>query len=318
MDINTVKSQIVHNEIENFYIFTGEEVEVLNRYVKKIAEVSGKSLQQVDCVADCFKRRGMTLLKQSFCYVCRDDKDFIKADNAKYWDNFLLPFGSMLDNNILILVYTDLDKRGKFYKAMAEKITTFDHLNNAVLEMYLDRDLGLNKDDSDELIDACESDYSRILLESDKIKTYADAKEISIQDSLYDLIDSGAIHKDAKDAVFDWVDAILEDKPRRAFRLLDECLEFGEVPLRLLSLLYNNIKWVLQVQSCESSNVSAATGLSDWQIRKARGKSGIYHNYELIDAMKSIQRAEMGIKQGTMDESMAVPYVMINLLRVKE
>ena len=137
---------------------------------------------------------------------------------------------------------------------------------------------------------------------------------MTYDDAFQKLLDDGVLVVPPKDAVFDFVDAILDDKPKLAFQLYQECIDVGEAVLVMITNLYNSAKAVLQVQACQSKDVSKATGLTGWQIQNARKHINVYRNGELIYIMELCQQAEKGIKTGTMSDTYAMQYIMLNVM----
>ena len=128
------------------------------------------------------------------------------------------------------------------------------------------------------------------------------------------LLKDGAIYTPPKNAIFELSDAVLDRDVNRSFRLLEELETLNEVPLKIISVLYSGFKRLLQVQSCPKGDVAQITGLSDWEIRNARNFVGRYEIWELVDALKVIRQAEVSFKQGLIDESLLVQYVLVNIL----
>ena len=126
-------------------------------------------------------------------------------------------------------------------------------------------------------------------------------------------IDDGTIYQPPYDAVFDFVDAVLKYKPKRAFNLLQESYDSGEATLVLISNLYNSTKQLLQVQSYQGNDLSGATGLTPFQIKLASGRKGYYSNGDLVYFMRKLRDVEKGIKVGEIEESVAVPFALVSL-----
>ena len=319
MEYTEVKQHIIKRAVKPFYVFTGEERYIMQEYVKKLVEVSGKSLQHKDSVAECIRNRAQSLFSTSSCFVVYDDKDF--TSNEKAWANV----EERLGENMLILVMTSIDKRSKFYKQNESRIVSFDHLHAEVLKKYIKSEIDLSNSCMERLIDICENDCGRMFLEIDKLKNYIatipqdqkfkDGNGVTFNDVIFaEMVRDGAIYTPPKDVIFDFADAVMAYKPVRAFQLLDECIELGEPPLRLLLVIYNNLKWLLQVQSCENTkDLEQTTGLLYWQIRNVKDHCGVYRNGELVFIMRLIHNLEKAIKRGEMDEELAVPYVLVRL-----
>ena len=125
------------------------------------------------------------------------------------------------------------------------------------------------------------------------------------------LLADGTIYQPPYDAIWDLTDAILDRKVNRAFNLLQQSYAVGEATMVMLSVLYNNAKAVLQVQSYSGNNLSKGTGLTGWQIKNAKKHVGKYRDSELVRMMQLIQQTESGIKTGQIDEAFAMQYVLV-------
>jgi len=311
MDAQTVKQHIKNKTFDKFYIFTGEEIAIQNIYINKIADISDMAIKRIDTVAELFgSKRGSSFVKQSYCYVVRDDKDFMK--NEKAWPLVK----SVIGSNMLILLITQVDKRSKFYKQYKDNIVEFNKLEMPVILRYIYQEIDLNESNATKLAELCERDYSRVLLEIDKIKSYQAARSSvdSINDAFELLVSKGVIYQPPKDAIFDFADAVLSRKVRLSFELLQDCKGVGEATLVMQSVLYNQMKHLLQVQSCTSNDISKSTGLSGWDIKLVKDKCGKYSNRELVSALQLLQNIEKGIKIGTIEDSVAIDYFLVNTL----
>lgn len=309
MEASTVKHHIMTKEFQPMYIFTGVEMEVQKIYVHKIAEVTGYQLIFADTVLDILPKLNQnSFFKQNYVFSILDDKDFISDDKLQK------SIKSKLCDNILILRYSSLDKRSKLYKAYKDTIVDFEPLEPRMLKKYIQREIELSEYDCNKLIDYCEQSYSRIMSEVDKIKTYSIITNSHANVVFTKLVNDGTIYIPPKDAVFDFVNAVLQHKVKLAFDLLSQIYAYGENTLTLLSVLYTNTKQVLQVQSCESRDIAKATGLTPWQIKCAKDKCNVYHNGDLVYLMRLIRDVEKGIKTGEIDDRYAVPYVLVNFL----
>lgn len=313
MTVQEVKTQIKNKSVKPFYIFTGDELEVINIYINKIAECENLGVSRIDSISSIYSKfLSKSFVTKNYCYVLRDDKELLTQE--KLWDT--LSVKGVQGNNIIILVLSNVDKRSKFYKRFQDSIVEFEHLPDTVLIKYIKKEISLNDKNCKRLIDICESDYSRILLEVDKIKQYAKgfSGNYGFDNFFQMLVDNGTIYQPPKDAIFDFVDAVLKGKVVKSFELLRNCYGVGESPIVLLSVLYNNVKQVLQVQSCTSKDIAKTTGLSAWQVKCAKEKCGYYSIGDLVYFLKLIRRVEKGIKTGEIEECMAVDYVLVNML----
>lgn len=316
MDITTVKQQIKNKEPQHFYVFTGEEVAVMDIYINKIAECINTKPIRAESIIDIMPRlSGTSFLNTAQVYVIREDTDFLKQE--KSWQAFI--DGSIQKNNIIILCYNSLDKRSKFYKQYNSILVEFTRLNEQILSKYALQKIKLSSNNLHTLIEVCEYDLSRIYLEIDKILAYGYSIEDKNEYGRYDrafekLLAAGVIYKPSYDAIFDFIKAFMKRDANTAFKLYQMCMDIAEPNMRILSVMHTTAKQVLQVQACQSSDIAKSTGLTGFQIHNAKELINHYSNRELVDMIRCIRKAEKGIKTGEIEDMMSVPYVMVNML----
>lgn len=309
MELTALKASIKTAEFINTYIFTGPEIGVMHIYLKQMAKVLKCSIKTLDSVVDwASKMNSSSILSQKNVQVFYEAKEFIDDEKLR---NAILS-RKFTTGDIVVFVFSALDKRTKLYKNHQNIIVEFNAMRKDVLKKYIAKEIDLSEQNADSLIEICDSDYSRILLEIDKIRQYSKCTGEGSNQSYRTLIKTGAIYTPAKDAIFDFVDAVLRYKTKLAFQLLQECYECGESTMVILSNLYNSTKQLLQVQSYEGDNITSSTGLTPFQIKLATGRKNIYSNGDLVYLMKLVRNVEKGIKTGEVEEPFAVPYILVN------
>ena len=306
VEINAVKKQIKNCALDKFYVFTGEEIEAQRIYVNKIAEVTGRTVCRLDTVAEVLKQRS-GLIRRPTVYVVRDDKDFMQAEKA--WGDI----EDLLGDRLLIFQVTVLDKRTKFYSFFKDKVVTFNYMDAEVLYKYTQKEVALSDENTEKLISLCRNSYGRILLETDKIRQYVQACCVAPDEAFRQLVEDGTINRPPEDAIFDFVDAVLQADPHRAYMLLEDCKAIGEPSLRLISVLYTNVKRVLQVQTCASNDICQSTGLSQWDVKCAKKNLNYWNGADLVSFLKTLQKIERGIKTGEVEEAVAVEYALSHM-----
>lgn len=310
MELMTLKNHIKTNRFDNIYIFAGDEWKVQEIYIEQMTKVIGRRVY-LDSVTELLQKLSRTLFNSSrTLYLLRDDKEYMMNEKAQ---KRVL---ETLSDNVLVLLVSSVDKRTKFYKTYSESFIEFSTLEHAVLKRYVQKQIKLSDRNTERLMEVCENNYGRILLEIDKIqKCYTSVENL---DEVFEiLISQNVIYQPPYDAVFDFVDEVLHRHRSKAFDLYEQCRAIGESTLVMLSVLYTNAKQVLQVQSCKTSDtaqIGKTTGLTAWQIKKAREKLNRYSVGELVYMLKLIHSVEKGIKTGRIEEEYAMQYVLVNVL----
>ena len=317
MDFNNFKTLLKSREYSNFLIFTGDECAVQKIYIEQLSKISKLEVKCIDAVTDIMPSlRNKNIISKSYLYVVRDDKELIT--NEKLQNRV----ESMLGQNILIILLTKLDKRMKFYNKYKDVIVEFDEIPEQILEKYIDKQIELSNLNRRKLTEVCEHNYGRILLEIDKIKNYVDGCvreygkpcNVNFDEVFQNLLHRGIIYTPPADAIFDLVESILRRDRVNSFRLLKESYANGEATLVMLTVLFNTVKAVLQVQECKSKEVSKSTGLSGWQIMNANKLKGYYKSKKLEDILCLIQKIEIGIKTGKIEDRFAMEYLLCEIL----
>ena len=307
MEVQELKQMIKSADIPNFLIFIGDEWMVKKIYIEQISKVKKLGIKYIDAVSDIASSVGSkSLFNQNYLYVCTDDKEFMTEEKLqqKVIEN--------LSDNMLILQLTSVDKRLKFTKTYNNSIVEFKTLNEAVLKRYIQKEIDLNDAKCEQLMEICEYNYGRCLLEIDKIKRImgeSDTPNISFNLLLVD----GTIHVPPKEALWDFIKAVLQNKPKLAFDLYADLKAVEAPTLSILSNLYNNTKQLLQVQTCTSKDIAKTTGLTAWQIKNAKECVGRWRPGDLVYLMRLIQQTESSIKSGKIEESIAVEYILTSL-----
>lgn len=312
MQPTEIKAHIQTKQFRSFYIFAGPEWKVQRTFIDMISKVSGKELNYIEGIMDVYsKLNNRSFIQKSYVYVVRDDKEILQNEKLQS------QLSSILGDNILILLLTTVDKRLKFYKTFKEDICEFEALKPDILRKYIQKEIDLSDKNADKLAEVCEQDYGRCLLEIDKIKSYHAGHRLpagGYYDGVFeDLLKDGIIYQPPKDAIFDFIDAILDSKVDQVFDLYQQCLAVGEASMVMITVLYNNAKAVLQVQSCESNDISKSTGLTSFQIMNAKKHAGVFSNGELLHIMNLCQEGQQGIVTGTFEEEFVMDYILTGI-----
>ena len=173
MDVSTLKAKIKSKKLPSYLIFAGPEWKVQDIYIDQISKVTGQEIRYIDSVADIFdKLKNRSFVQKPVIYKVRDDKELMQNEKLQQ------KIESVLADNMLIHTLTSVDKRTKFYKAYKDSIIEFETLSDAILKKYIKKEINLSDKNCEILIDVCEHDYGRILLEIDKIRRYVDGGDL--------------------------------------------------------------------------------------------------------------------------------------------
>ena len=300
--------------IPHYMIWYGEEQKIIDMYLDRIKSF----YKPVHCESVAFvvnQLRVKSLDKSNKIYIVTEDDEYRKNEQA--WENVK----EMLNKSkhILLIRYANVNKKLKFYTQQKDSFTEFVHLQPDILTQYIQKDINLSDSNCEKLITMCGNDYGRILLEVDKINQYLDRKRKDIfpNDAFSILCEQGAIYSEIGDITFELTNAVLGGYPDKAIQKLDEAKRKGEPTLRIISILYDGFRNLVSYNALEKDkkNAGKRTELTGWQIKQCIDLNGGYSMKELIRNMMLCQRVESGIKQGTIEEEIALEYCILFCLK---
>lgn len=308
--------KIAGNDIPHYLVLYGQEQTVLDMYIKQIVSMTQSQAVYVDTVASVIKQCGKKSLNKSVkCYIVSDDLSYLKAETV--WDKIKKDFKKSKD--YLILRYHTLDKRDKFSHNNKENLTEFAHLSAEVLQQYIYRDLpDLSEKNALSLIDYCNYDYGRILMELDKVRQYMSVRTELTVDSCFNQLDKqGLFHKEIGDITFELTNAVLGGYTDQAIVKLDEAKRKNEPAMMIASILYNGFRNLLAYQGLGKNKQGAMerTGLTKGELYGCTKNIGGYSLSEVKRNMLFCQQVESGIKTGLIDEDIALDYLVLHCLR---
>lgn len=314
MELAQLMTRISSGSVPHFLILFGDEQTILDIYIQHIAQAIEGKIIPAQKVSNAVKQVGKKSLDKSRkIYTITDDPDFIK--NEEIWKIVK----SYFKKDYVILRYHSLDKRSAFFKKNKENIVEFSRLSPEVLTQYIQRDLpDLSDDKAMSLINYCNGDYGRILLEIDKVKQYVSVRTDLTVDSCFNQLDKqGLFHKEIGDVTFELTDAVLGGYPDLAIKKLEEANRKGEPAMMIASILYTGFRNLLAYQGLGNNKKGAMerTGLTKGELWGCNKNMGGYSLSELRRNMLFCQKVEAGIKTGKVDEDIALDYLVLTCLK---
>lgn len=317
MELVDLMKRISSNDIPHFLILFGEEQTILNIYLTHILEVTDTKRISADSVSYIMQNINKKSLDKSIrLYVVQDDMAFLRAEDS--WETVR----NTPTKDYIILRYHSLDKRSAFVKKNQQNLVEFSRLTKEVLQTYISKDLpDLSEKNSSKLVEYCNYDYGRILMEIDKIKQwqehYTNNEGTPNTDSAFKLLDKqGLFHKEIGDITFELTNAVLGGYPETAIQKLDEAKRKGEPAMMIVSILYNGFRNLLAYQGLGSNKQGAMerTGMTKGELYGCTKNVGGYSIAEVKRNMLKCQEIEAGIKMGSIDEDIALEYAVLSCL----
>lgn len=309
MTIQQLQTDIKNNITNNIYIFTGSEYKVKQIYIDKIIENNKADKILVNNLYEIYNNLGKKAFTNTKkCYIIYYDEDIIKQDENVYKDLI-----QRNKDDIIIFIYQKVDMKTNFYKFFKDYIIEFDKLTENVLINHIKKEIDLDIQGCKILIDLCDGDYSIILYELNKIKNYNINN--SVIENFKDLLKQDAIHSNKQFEIFEFINSILDRNANKTYDLLK--YNYNVDYFSIYGLLYNNIRQLLAVESIKNKSneeIAKSSGLTSYQVLKAREKLGKYTLEELKEILRLLSKFERDIKAGLIDSKIALDLVLINLI----
>ena len=313
MNLPDLKKSIDNKEILPLYIFTGEEIAVMDIYIKWIANLFDGKYKSADSLSSIIAglKTNSLIDKSKSLYVIRDDKTVSNTESI--WEPLLS--GTVQRGNSIILVYNSIDKRSKFYKEMSKVITNFEPLSDNILLRYIAKEVTLSNDRALYLIQICKNNYNKLKLEMDKIKNLSNHLYIDNNKAFDMCVDGNAFYIPPDGDIFELLNAILARDINSTYKHFEKFKQRGESPLAILSLLHTNLKALLQIQCAEGlNNIGTVTGLNGFQINNLSKFKGKYTNTELIRMIRIVNYCDKCAKQtGNIEMDMLLDFIFVKI-----
>ncbi|MBO7212433.1 MAG: hypothetical protein J6V44_15740 [Methanobrevibacter sp.] len=312
MNIVELKKSIDTGTFTNLYIFYGEEYTILEEYIKMIKNKIGCECKSCESVSIIYKTlNSKSLFGSGKClYIVRDDKEFLTAEQM--WD---IERKLKQKGITIIAKYGNIDQRSKFSKKFSDNMTSFDRLSENILAKYIKKDIDINNDNCEYLINVCNGDYGRIKLEIDKLVNACEYFKLKPDDCFRMCKSADLFYVEPEGEAFELVDSIMTRNYKTIYQLLEKSKRRNDNCFLIFTLLHTNVKQVLQLQLAgNQGDTQKATGLNGFQIKSAMKYVNRYSCEELVRFLKYIKYCDSGIKQGTISEDMALDYLLVNVL----
>lgn len=290
-----LQTQIREGSLLPFYIFTGEEIELQNIYLKQMGNVI-----RVDRVADIYNKITSKLISGKFAvYVVRDDMDFIKSE--KTWGSI----SDRIRNAVLVIQVTTPNKCKKFIKELNDCVVEFNHMTTKQLLNVVNMDCSVSN--KQYFIEACNNDLNTI-------NNYLDIfKRVGIKELNKKIVDEYIPTKEDV-TVFQLADAVMRKDEQLTFRLLDQLLEDKNNVMGIIYAIYSQLHKCVLVEGYRGEkNISKVTGINSWICNNILRDNRI-EPPKLLTALRLVQKYDKGIKTGKYDGVMACYSLIVEIL----
>lgn len=187
-NLKDLKEDILNNKIEKFYVFYGEDYGIRKHYINKLSTFfeETRAIDSMDLISN--QQRGSGLFSVKTLYIIHGDIIFARKKSA-----YIQSTINKLKDDAVVLVYENELPNSPLFKDFSDYITYFPVVQDKIAYQFIDSEVRLSLDSKKELAYNCKNNYNNILLEADKIRNYAEAKNISYQIAYEELQHNGQL-----------------------------------------------------------------------------------------------------------------------------
>ena len=322
-----INKHIKTNEFAKHYLIYGSEEFLKNQYKNKLekalvsegddinlAKFEGDSLSvnEVISIASTmpfFADRRVIIIKNSGWFKT-------SCELAEYIEAFP-------ETTCIVFVENEVDRRNKLFKYVSEngyatriEAKKPEDLMGDVAKTLARRGLRISNADCNLFITKTGTDMARIQAELDKLCAYCLGKDSVTRNDIETICSEIPEGK-----VFLMIDAMLAGNSERALQLYYQLLAAQEKAMSILFMLVRSYNQFFQVLSLNKkgfnkSRIAAELGVKDFVVDKYVRLSGKYNIEEIRQIVEYGTELEEKIKQGNMDERIAVEIFIVKFSKM--
>lgn len=313
MEIIELKKQIQSGNIKNIYLFTGDELYLIESYTDMIAKHWLDSIVRTinyDFMDECkdidkilnacislpmFSNKKMVVVKNSGLFQKKKEDIVDITEYAKNPSDF----------TCLVFIESKIDKRNTLYKAISKSGVFFefdyrnpDELSKWVLAMTKKHQKTINRDAIIKLIFNCDNGMHEIENELNKLLLYCkDKTTITIDDV------NKVCVRSVKAGIFELTDAIVAGDNKVAFKKLYDLLYLKEPPFMIFFMISRQFMMLndiynMKKQNCSLKEISSKMKTPDFITRKNIANAEKYKFDNLKKAVNLLSKMDLDIKSG--------------------
>lgn len=238
-------------------------------------------------------------------YIINDIKDL--NDNIDIIDDIIS--GKYQNNNFILYVFNDIDKRSKLFKKYSSLIIEPNLIPSDLVLSQLGEQL--DEDLINRLFDKCNKSISSFYFELNKIKSLSEARNIVVEEAfnlvLNELVDSSEIN------TFDLINSIANKDFKNLYNYIikydNSTFDFG-----LFTLLYNQFHNMFVIKDAGSKVSTQTTGLNQFVIKNLFNSCSKYSTKSLNNILRILYKIDKNIKLGITGSEYAFDLMLVRLL----
>ncbi len=318
-----LKEDIKNRQFKRIYLLTGEEAYLRNQYKRMLREALLDAEDTMNFAS--FEGKGadpkeIIDLAETMPFFAQHRVILIEESGfAKNACPKLAEYVPQIpESTCIILSESEVDKRGKLYKAIKSKgrVVEFKRQDERTLARWV---LGILKKEgrkiTQEALEAffgrAGSDMENIERELEKLLCYTMGREAITEEDV-----EAVCTEQTENRIFDMVQAITEKDQRKALELYEDLLSMKEPPMRILYLITRQFNQLLLLkglskEGLERGEMAKKVGIPPFALNKYLSQGRGFTERQLRGAVEDCVGMEEGIKTGRIGDRVGLELLIV-------
>lgn len=317
--------------MSNIYLIFGDESYLINKNLEKIINDSNVlkdniiryNLDEVNVSFALEEASTISMFDSKKLIIC-EGCTFLTGENKKEInhdiDSLIRYINNPFDDVYLIFIVQreKLDDRKKIVKELKKLSNVIEckkreshDLNNYIESYFRENGYSINRESVIFMINKAGSNLSNLMNEADKLMIYKDEdKNISRED-----VDN-LICKNIEDDIFLLTNAIMNKDKKNIVNIYKDLLLKGEEPIKLIVLITNQLRLILQVKlmiknGYKEREMASIIGEHPYRVKLAI--SSVFTIEELKKYLIELHDLDLNIKTGKIDKNFGLEMFLLSI-----
>lgn len=317
--------------MNNIYLIFGNESYLINKELNKIIESSNViddniikyNLDEVNVSLALEEASTVSMFDSKKLIIC-EGCNFLTGENKKEvnhdTDSLTRYINNPFDDVYLVFVVQKekLDDRKKIVKELKKLSTVIEcqkkeshNLNNYIEDYFKDNDYEIKKDALLFMINKAGENLSNLINEADKLMIYKDDDKVITKEDVDNIV-----RKNIEDDIFLLTNAIMNKDRVNLIKIYKDLLLVGEEPIKLIVLIANQLRLILQVKlmvknGYKEREMASIIGEHPYRVKLAISSSFTIN--ELKKYLKKLHDLDLNIKTGKIDKNFGLELFLLNI-----
>jgi len=256
-------------------------------------------------------------------YFLSNEKEKVSFEKEQDYDALIryLKNPSQATDLIFFLETKEVNTKSDIYKLLKEtakimpqEVLTEDMLKNMGNGIFVRKGASITQEALDELVSRCGDDVSKFTSEATKLSLYKN--EINIDD--VKLMVSARL----EDNAFNMCEALIHGKISKALKIYYDLRINKEEPVRLISLLAGQFRFLLEVGHLINKNMTFESIASElkchpFRVKKSSQSLVMISQKSLRNVLDELYKEDFAIKSGEKDPYLSFELFLINFNTIK-